>query len=142
LSLVQKNFTETLSLGQTGAPIRGINSREKRDKTMTAQYVVAAAAAFTLISAPALAEPARTDVETTLKATVSYADLNLNTATGQAILAARIQRAAEAVCGPEPDSRDLAQLMPFRRCMKQTLDTAIAAIPSPSNVAGGAKPAG
>jgi UrcA family protein len=73
---------------------------------------------------------------------VSFADLNLNTATGQAILVARIHRAAEAVCGPEPDSRDLKRLPPYRQCMKQSVDTAVAAIPSASQVAGRLKPAG
>jgi UrcA family protein len=109
---------------------------------MLTQYTIAAAAAFTLFSAPAFAAPAQSNLETSQQATVSYADLNLETPSGQAILKARIQRAAEAVCGPEPDSRDLAQLAPYRRCMKETVDTAVAAIPSPSNLAGTAKPAG
>ena len=73
---------------------------------------------------------------------VSYADLNLNTADGRAVLMARIQRAAEQVCGPEPDSRDLKPLMAFRRCMSQAVNTAVAAIPSASQLAGSAKPAG
>jgi UrcA family protein len=89
-----------------------------------------------------LARPAQADEDAPRKAVASYADLNLNTAEGQAILAARIHRAAEAVCGPEPDSRDLERLAPFRRCMKQSVDTAVAAIPSSSQVAGKVKPAG
>jgi UrcA family protein len=109
---------------------------------MTTRYALAVATAITLISAPAFAEPARTDDEAPRQATVSYADLNLNTVGGLAVLKARIQRAAEAVCGPEPDSRDLARVMPFRLCMKQTVDTAVAAIPSASHLAGSGKPAG
>jgi UrcA family protein len=129
-------------LGQTGIPIRGINSREKRDKTMTTRYALAALAALTLISGRAFARPAQTDGETPRQAAVSYADLNLNSAEGQAILVARIHRAAEAVCGPEPDSRDLKRLMPYRQCMKQSVETAVAAIPSASQVAGKVKPTG
>ena len=59
-----------------------------------------------------------------------------------AILVARIHRAAETVCGPEPDSRDVKAQMAFRGCMKQSVDTAVAAIPSASQLAGSVKPAG
>ena len=110
---------------------------------MTTLYRLAALAAFTtLIAGPALAQPAQTDGDAPRRAVVSYADLNLNTAVGHAVLVARIQRAAEQVCGPEPDSRDLKPLMAFRRCMSQTVDTAVAAIPTASQLAGSAKPAG
>ena len=109
---------------------------------MTMQYVLAAAAALTLISESSFAKPVQTDEDAPRQATVSYADLNLNTADGQAILVARIHRAAETVCGPEPDSRDLKRLMPYRQCMAQSVDTAVAAIPSASRVAGSGKPAG
>jgi UrcA family protein len=109
---------------------------------MTRSYTLAALAALSLIGGPALARPTQADDAAPRQAAVSYADLNLNTETGQAILVARIHRAAEAVCGPEPDSRDLKRLMPYRACMKQSVDTAVAAIPSASHVAGGSKPAG
>jgi UrcA family protein len=100
------------------------------------------AAAFTLISGPTLARPIQADAETAPRqAAVSYADLNLNSADGQAILVARIHRAAEAVCGGEPDSRDVKAQMAFRGCMKHTVDTAVAAIPSASQLAGTATPA-
>jgi UrcA family protein len=110
---------------------------------MTTRYILAAVAAFTLISGPSVARPVQADEDSAPRqATVSYAGLDLNSPQGQAILAARIHRAAEAVCGPEPDSRDLKRLMPYRQCMKQSVDTAVAAIPSPSQVAGRARPAG
>jgi UrcA family protein len=108
---------------------------------MTVQYALAALASFTLISTPAFSQPVRADGDT-WRTAVSYADLNLNTPSGQAVLKARIQRAALAVCGPEPDSRDLAPQMAFRRCMKQSMDSAVAAIPSASHLAGSTKPAG
>jgi UrcA family protein len=109
---------------------------------MTTPFTLAAVTALTLISVPAFAQAARADEEAPRQAAVSFADLNLNTANGQAILVARIHRAAEAVCGPEPDSRDLKRLPPYRQCMKQSVDTAVAAIPSASQVAGRLKPAG
>jgi len=109
---------------------------------MYTRYGLAALAAVTLIAGPALAAPAQANDEAPRRAAVSYADLNLNTETGKTILVARIQRAAEAVCGPEPDSRDLARQAPYQRCMKQSVEAAVAAIPSASQMAGGAKPAG
>ena len=109
---------------------------------MTTLYRLAALAGLTLIAGPALAQTVQTDGDAPRRAAVSYADLNLNTADGRAVLMARIQRAAEQVCGPEPDSRDLKPLMAFRRCMSQAVNTAVAAIPSASQLAGSAKPAG
>ena len=109
---------------------------------MTTRYALAAMTALTLISTPALSQPARSDEDAPRQAVVSYADLNLNTQFGQAVLKARIRRAAQAVCGPEPDSRDLARLPPYRACMKASVDTAVAAIPSASQLAGSGKPAG
>ncbi|HEY4030166.1 MAG TPA: UrcA family protein [Caulobacteraceae bacterium] len=106
---------------------------------MTTRFIPAAIAALTLLAGPALAQ---NDDPTPQRAAVSYADLNLNTETGQAILATRIHRAAETVCGPEPDSRDLRRQAPYRQCLKQSVEAAVAAIPTPSQMAGGAKPAG
>jgi UrcA family protein len=109
---------------------------------MNTRYSLAALAALTLIAGPALARPAQTDDAAPRQAAASYADLKLDTAQGQAILVARIHSAAEAVCGPEPDSRDVKAQMAFRGCMKQSVDTAMASIPSASQLAGSVKPAG
>jgi UrcA family protein len=102
---------------------------------MNKRYALAALAALTLTAGPALAQPTQGD-DGPRQAAVSYADLNLNSASGQAVLVARIHRAAEAVCGGEPDSRDVKAQMAFRGCMKQTVGTAVAAIPSASQMAG------
>jgi UrcA family protein len=112
---------------------------------VSTRYLSAALAASTLLALTpaaggAWAAPAEESV--TQKLAVSFADLNLSSAEGQAILAARIHRAAQAVCGPEPDPRDLAQLPSYRRCMKQSVDAAVAAIPAASHMAGSGKPAG
>jgi UrcA family protein len=108
---------------------------------MNTRYALAAFAALTLIAGPALAASAQTD-DAPRQAVVSYADLNLNTPGGQAVLVARIHRAAQAVCGPEPDSHDVKAQMAFRACMQHSVDTAVAAIPSASQLAGSARPAG
>ena len=109
---------------------------------MTTQYTLAALTALTLISGHAFAKTTQADEQAPRQAAVSYADLNLNSTDGQAILVARIHRAAAAVCGPEPDPRDLERLPSYNRCLKQSVDTAVAAIPSPSQMAGKLKPAG
>jgi UrcA family protein len=109
---------------------------------MTTLRTLAAVAALVLISGPALSKPVHTNEDAPRQAAVSFADLNLNTAEGKAILAARIHSAAQVVCGPEPDSRDVKALLPFRACLQQSEETAVAAIPNASRLAGSVKPAG
>jgi UrcA family protein len=115
---------------------------------MNTRHALAALAAPTLMAvslamvAPALAAPAQADDAAPRRMAVSYADLNLDTGDGQAVLTARIHRAAEAVCGPEPDSRDVKALMAFDGCMQQSVGAAVSAIPHARRVAGSAKPAG
>jgi UrcA family protein len=106
------------------------------------QYALVTVAALTLISTPAFAQAVQTNDEGPRQSAVSYADLNLNTQGGHDVLVARIHRAAESVCGPEPDSRDLKRLGPYRQCMKQSVGEAVTAIPRARDVAGSAKPAG
>jgi UrcA family protein len=109
---------------------------------MKTRYALAALAALTSTTGSALARPIETDDQAPAHVTVSYADLNVNTPDGQAVLVARIHRAAEKVCGPEPDSRDLKRAEPYRQCTKQSVDAAVAAIPTANQLAGTAKPAG
>jgi UrcA family protein len=101
------------------------------------QYTVAALAVFALMSGPALARAAQPDPDAAAQAKVSYADLDLSTAKGQAVLADRIHRAAKAVCGEEPDLRDMDQSLIYRRCMKQTEAQAFASIPGAAQAAKG-----
>ena len=109
---------------------------------MKMHHGFAALAAFTtLIAGQALAQPAQSDNDARRMA-VSYADLKLDTAAGQAQLMGRIHHAAEMVCGPSPDLHQVKAVMAFKRCMKQSTETAVAAIPLPSQLAGSAKPAG
>jgi UrcA family protein len=104
---------------------------------MAKQYILAAAAVFTLVAAPALARPAQPDEDAPRQVKVPFADLDLSTAKGQAALSARIHRAADAACGFEPDLRDVDQFAIYRRCMKETEDMAFAAIPGASQIARG-----
>lgn len=108
---------------------------------MTIRHSLAAFAAMSLIAGPALAQPVQTD-DSPRQIAVSYADLKLDTASGQAVLVERIHRAAEAACGGEPDSRDVKAMMAYRACTKHSVETAVAAIPSTSQLAQITKPAG
>jgi len=108
---------------------------------MKTHYAMATLAALTLTAGPVLAQPAPGDGDAR-KMAVSYADLNLGTDAGRAELKARIHHAAELVCGPGPDLKDVKAHMAFERCMKQSVMTAVAAIPSASQMAGKPRPAG
>ncbi len=108
---------------------------------MNTQFGLAALAAVTLVAGPALAQSAQND-DAARRMAVSYADLKLDTAAGQTELMGRIHHAAEMVCGPSPDLHQVKAVMAFKRCMKQSTDTAVAAIPQPSQLAGAVKPAG
>jgi UrcA family protein len=126
--------------------MRGIYRREQGDRSMNAHYASAALAALTLIAGPALAQSAQDNVgrkdDDARRMAVSYADLKLDTAAGQAQLMGRIHHAAEMVCGPSPDLHEVKAVMAFKRCMKQSVDTAVASIPSPNELASAIRPAG
>jgi UrcA family protein len=61
---------------------------------------------------------------------VSYADLNLNTPAGMAIMRARIDQAAREVCGQEPGLRDMTGHALYLSCIKTATNLAIASLPS------------
>jgi UrcA family protein len=107
-------------------------------------HVFAAAVAIAAMTVPALATaaPARAD-DDSLAVTVSYRDLNLDTPAGQKILRARLERAAEDICGRQPDTlADVAANQRFNVCMKKTMTQALAMIPAPTTVAGSSRPNG
>ncbi|WP_225205219.1 UrcA family protein [Novosphingobium huizhouense] len=83
---------------------------------------VAAFAAATAAMAPAaFAQPVALEARSKV---VNYGDLDLNTAQGQALLEARLRRAANAVCditgGPQP----LAETLNEQRCFNDALSAA------------------
>jgi UrcA family protein len=59
--------------------------------------------------------------------TVSYSDLNLDTAVGRTVLAARIHNATKTVCGDTDGRVSLTESVRIRTCMRATMDTALAA---------------
>jgi UrcA family protein len=59
---------------------------------------------------------------------VKYDDLNIATPAGAKALKHRIEDAARAVCGPEPDIRELASSQDFKTCMTRAQSSAAAPI--------------
>ena len=59
--------------------------------------------------------------------TVRYADLNLNTPAGAAVLYKRIKYAAEQVCG-DVNARQLKEAMAAKACVAQAVDAGVHAV--------------
>lgn len=76
------------------------------------KQIVFLAGLLTLCGSPVLAEPTHVPV--------SFAGLDLNSATGQAVLNRRITNAVRTICG-QPDLRDLSATMESRRCATATM---------------------
>jgi UrcA family protein len=62
---------------------------------------------------------------------VNYADLNLDNMAGNKALYARLSRAAERVCGPEPQLQDLRAHSRYRQCHDDALEKAVDRIGTP-----------
>jgi UrcA family protein len=102
--------------------------------------LIAAAIAVAALCAPAFSHAAplaaaRITNEDLRQVVVSYADLNLGAATGQAALKARLRHAAQTVCGDEPDNRDPGAMRDYRACVSKTIGAAMAAVPAATMVA-------
>jgi UrcA family protein len=78
-----------------------------------------AATLLTTLAAPALAQ-STTDAA---KAVVSYADLNLSSASGQAVLHTRIARAVDSVCPSQPRPNELSLQQEYTACHQQAWDS-------------------
>ena len=92
-----------------------------RTVVATTGAVLFAATCLMCAVAPAAAQGAPQNVEVQTR-TVSYADLNLNSAAGRARLDARIRAAARAVCSV--NGGDIATRAVESRCAKQAAATA------------------
>ena len=62
---------------------------------------------------------------------VSYADLNLRSEAGAQVMMARIEDAAERVCGGAPDTRLLDRRALFNSCKAKTFDRAVRELHAP-----------
>ena len=84
--------------------------------------LVAGTTGWLLTSAALAAAPA-----TPASVTVSYRDLDLNKEAGVEQLYARLRRAAQAVCGPDTDIRDLGRTASRKACIAKALAEAVEA---------------
>jgi UrcA family protein len=77
----------------------------------------------------ALSTVARADEARELR--VGYADLNVNSEAGAAVLFQRIRHAADRVC-ELPGTRDLGQLAAVKSCTDHAIATAVEAVKAPA----------
>jgi UrcA family protein len=63
--------------------------------------------------------------------TVQFADLDLSSAQGGAVLYERLRAAAETVCAPL-DDRQIARHLKFNKCVKSALSSAVTKIDRPT----------
>jgi UrcA family protein len=86
--------------------------------------VMAGIAALCLATA---AMAAQADAPAPQARTVRYADLNLNTPAGAAVLYKRIKNAAEQVCG-DGNARQLAEAMAAKACLARAVQAGVHAV--------------
>jgi UrcA family protein len=91
--------------------------------TFTKSLTIIAVAAAALATSAAAAQSAEPR-----SVSVSYADLNLGTPTGQSKLANRVRHAAVKACENGSNQRDLAAQAQFQTCVKVATSRALASI--------------
>jgi UrcA family protein len=86
-----------------------------------------AAAATLSCAAPVLAQTS----DTVPSVSVKYGDLDIGSPAGAQLLLKRIEAAAGAACGGEPDIRQLPQWVSFEACRRSAVARAVVAVDSP-----------
>lgn len=89
------------------------------------QLAVALLAATTIIPAIATARVADQNADSS-SITVSYADLNITTNEGVAVLYRRLQSASRQVCGSYSGRTSVQEATMIRRCFDEALTNAVA----------------
>ena len=79
----------------------------------------------------AAAAPASAPTDERISVRVPVADLNLQSEAGARVALRRIAKAASAICGDEPDSREMARAALFRACVRSAVDRTVAEADSP-----------
>jgi UrcA family protein len=77
------------------------------------------------LAAPAAANPDQMSVA------VGVGDLNLATQPGAAVALRRIHNAAQSICGPAPDIKDLERTADYRGCVAASMGPAVASLNNP-----------
>jgi len=94
---------------------------------LTAPALRLAAAAMLSWATPVLAQTS----DTVPSVVVKYGDLNLGSPAGAKLLLKRIEAAANAACGGQPDIRELDKLANFKACRSSAVTRAVRAVNSP-----------
>ncbi len=95
--------------------------------------MILAAIATVSAATPAAAADPRSAIRevVTLKATVSYSDLDLSRTAGADALIVRLSKVATAVCGDRPNAADTVAYGRYRACKIRTMDAAIREVNAP-----------
>ena len=99
-----------------------IHSRSMTSMVLAALVVLIC----TATSGRVIAQPAQF-----LTKTVAYGDLNLESDQGAKVLYARLRRAAQDVCAPLEDSRDLERKVIWQKCVDNALASAVRQVNKP-----------
>ena len=91
-------------------------------------FIITAAAALTLAGA---ASAQAVDPSAQPSISIRYSDLDLKSEDGAKAMAARIQTAADAVCGQRPDPMLLDRRAAFDTCHKATVERALDQLHAP-----------
>ena len=91
-------------------------------------FLAPAVLACSLLAAGAMAAP---PAEQGRSVRVSYADLNLSSPAGAAVLYGRIKRAAGLVCGAGSDPIQMQRHLIWRACVSGAIANAVATVDSP-----------
>ena len=62
---------------------------------------------------------------------VHFSDLDLTHEEGAMALLGRLRHAARAVCSPASDGKDLKRISLYERCLKESMDRAVADVHAP-----------
>jgi len=89
-----------------------------------------AAAAATLVLGVASVASAQAMNETAASVTIRVAGVDLSSPAGAKVALHRIETAADSVCGPRPDPRDLNRTA-YDQCRKAAVTDAVASLDSP-----------
>ncbi len=93
--------------------------------------IAASLGCFTANASTAPFADGRTADGDPLKYYVRYADLNLSNMEGVTALYARLRHAAQEVCGPDVDNRELVRVQKYGACLDQAVAQAVAKIDRP-----------
>jgi UrcA family protein len=105
-------------------------------KTSLTRYnrtrIVVISAGIAFLGLAGASNAAESDFRDSLRMTVSYADLNIESAAGVKALYGRLQFAARQVCAPFDDGQHRTVYFHFRVCYRNALDSAVAKINKPT----------